>query len=271
MGVMAVKGEHKDVIGDDTRVGGRRDGSITDTVKNANARGRVEQKDKPAATPLSARRVVADTNLAAEAPSKITAAVEASKDAFEHMLQVISETTTARQGLMSDVFIGEKEYRGPVTNEALAAFVGAVKEITGDKGISVEAARRAGLLAAAATAWEDALGSQLDTAHVRELLGGVSKQRISELLQQHRLIGIQASNARWQFPAFQFAEGRLPAAKLAEAFWQLSTRAVDPWSAASWCVSPNSQLDGRTPAEVAATDAELVATVGELDADRLSR
>lgn len=160
---------------------------------------------------------------------------------------------------------------GAVTDEALAAFIGAVNEVAGDKGISVEAARRAGLVAAAATAWEDALGPQLETAHVREMLGGVSKQRINELLRQHRLIGLQASNARWQFPAFQFTGGRLPAPKLAEAFWQLSTRAVDPWSAASWCVSPNSQLDGRTPVEVVATDAELVATVGERDADRLSR
>lgn len=97
-------------------------------MKNANARGRVEPKDKPVAAALTARRVACEANVAAGAPSEVTAAVEASKDAFEHMLQVISETTAARQGLMSDVFIGEKEYRGPVTHEALAAFVGAVKE-----------------------------------------------------------------------------------------------------------------------------------------------
>lgn len=244
MRVMTVKEDGKDTAGASTgAVPSRRD----DSMKDTDARGRVET------------------------PPEVAAAVEASKDAFEHMLEVVTEATTVRQGVTSDMDIRARQHRGPVTHEALAAFVGAVEEIAGEKGISVEAARRGGLLAAATTAWEDALGPQLDTTHVRELLGGVSKQRINELLQQHRLIGMKASNARWQFPAFQFADGRLPVAKLAEAFWQLSTRAVDPWSAASWCVSPNPQLDGRTPAEVATTDAELVAAVGERDADRLSR
>lgn len=247
---MTVKGSSKRVIGDDTpTVRARRHGA---------AKGRVKEDGK----------VLPD-----RVPPEVAAAMEATEEAVDHMMKVAAETanSTVREHPMSAIIIGESKDSGAVTHEALAAFIAAVEEVAGGKGISVEAARRAGLVAAAATAWEDALGPQLDTAHVREMLGGVSKQRINELLRQHRLIGLQASNARWKFPAFQFTDGRLPTAKLAEAFWQLSTRAVDPWSAASWCVSPNSQLDGRTPVDVAATDAELVATVGERDADRLSR
>lgn len=268
---MSVKGTGKDVIGDDTpAVRGRHARSAMDPVKDSNTRGGVARKDKPVVSAVTARRVARDATVIDKAPPEVTAAVKASenaKNAIDHMIKVVTETG-------SQIVTGEAKipsHSGPVTDEALAAFVGAVKEVAGDKVITVAAARRAGLVAAAASAWEDALGPQLDTAHVRELLGGVSKQRINELLRRHRLIGVQTSNARWQFPAFQFVDGRLPAPKLAEVFWQLSTRAIDPWSAASWCVSPNSALDGRTPAEVAASDAELVATVGERDADRLSR
>lgn len=211
------------------------------------------------------RRALAD-----DVPAEMAAAVEASEDAkkaIDHMLKVV--TATGDRTAIAEAKVSRSNES--VTDEALAAFVDAVEEVAGGRAITVAAARRAGLIAAAASAWEDALGPQLDTAHVRELLGGVSKQRINELLRQRRLIGMQTSNARWQFPAFQFGDGRLPVPKLAEAFWQLSTRAIDPWSAAAWCVSPNSALDGRTPTVVAATDADLVAAVGERDADRLSR
>lgn len=276
---MAVKGEGHEVIKKNSELAD--DAIVKDPpVRSAAKADRTEhrsrtRRERPVAIDGTDRRGPAEEetgSIEAATPSGIVEAVAATKIAVDHMVKVLAENPVpeSRPDLTSDVFVGEAKYTGPVTNEALEAFLGAVHEVIGDKEISVAAARRAGLVAAAATAWEDALGPQFDSAHVRELLS-VSKQRVGELLRQHRLIGLQNSNGRWQFPAFQFSDGRPPAPKLAEAFWQLSTRAIDPWSAASWCVSPNSQLDGRTPADVATSDADLVAAIGERDADRLSR
>jgi len=78
-----------------------------------------------------------------------------------------------------------------LSEEAVIAFVQTVGEILGaDRSLSVEAARRGGLLAAASQAWENELGPLLGTAEVRELLG-VSRQRVDELLRSKRLIALR--------------------------------------------------------------------------------
>lgn len=160
-----------------------------------------------------------------------------------------------------------------VSVEALEAFADAVAGVLAQGGgvLTVESARRAGLLAVAATAWESALGALFDTTNVRDLLGGISRQRVDELLKEHRLIAMKTNAGRWAFPSFQFRDGQAPPASLATAFWQLSDTALDPWSAASWCVSANSHLDGRSPAAAAAENPEQVAVAGARDAERLGR
>jgi len=87
-----------------------------------------------------------------------------------------------------------------LSEEAVIAFVQTVGEILGaDRSLSVEAARRGGLLAAASQAWENELGPLLGTAEVRELLG-VSRQRVDELLRSKRLIApATASTRRFSF------------------------------------------------------------------------
>lgn len=160
-----------------------------------------------------------------------------------------------------------------ISDEALAAFAETVSGVLADSGenLSVQAARRAGLLAVASTAWTNALGPLFDSGQVREILGSVSRQRVDELLRERRLIAMKTQANRWVFPAFQFHDGHQPPAALASAFWQLAETAMDPWSAAAWCVSPSSHLDGHTPAQVAGEQPDLVARAGARDADRLSR
>jgi hypothetical protein len=132
--------------------------------------------------------------------------------------------------------------------------------------------RRAGLLAAAGHAWENELGPLLTSAQVRELLGDVSRQRVDELLRARRLIGLRDSAGRRRFPSFQFHAGR-PLEPLVGAYWTVADGALDDWTAASWCVSPDEALDGRTPAQWAleGRDPARLARIARQDAARLAR
>ncbi len=160
-----------------------------------------------------------------------------------------------------------------LSEEAVIAFVQTVGELLGaDRSLSVDAARRGGLLAAASQAWENELGPLLSTAAVRELLG-VSRQRVDELLRSKRLIALSDSAGHRQYPAFQFHDGR-PLGSLVAAFWTVADTAISPWTAASWCVAPDDDaLDGLSPvawARGGRDDADL-ARVARQDAARLDQ
>jgi hypothetical protein len=170
------------------------------------------------------------------------------------------------------ITVRELAERFHVSEDAVVAFVQTAGELLGDRPLSVEAARRAGMLAAAAQAWENELGPLLSSGQVRELLGDVSRQRVDELLRSRRLIGLRDSAGRRQFPTFQFHDGR-PLESLVAAYWNVADGAASDWTAASWCVSPDDTLDGRSPAQWARQrrDADTLARVARQDAARLSR
>jgi len=85
-------------------------------------------------------------------------------------------------GEQPGVTVAELASEFHLSEDAVVAFVQTVGELLGeDRSLSVEAARRGGLLAAASQAWEHELGPLLGTAQVRELLG-VSRQRVDESL-----------------------------------------------------------------------------------------
>jgi hypothetical protein len=159
-----------------------------------------------------------------------------------------------------------------VDEAALTAFVETVGEVLGDRPLTVETARRAALLAAAGQAWENELGPLLTSAQVRGLLGGVSRQRVDELLRGQRLIGLRDGSGRRRFPSFQFRDGR-PLEPLVDAYWTLAAAAIDDWTAASWCVSPDEALAGCAPAQWAleGRDPERLARIASQDAARLAQ
>ncbi len=159
-----------------------------------------------------------------------------------------------------------------MSEEALLAFVRTAGELLGERPLSVDAATRAGILAAAAQAWENELGPLLSSAQVRALLGDVSRQRVDELLRAHRLVGLRDSAGRRRFPTFQFRDGR-PLEPLVAAFWAVAGGAASDWTAASWCVSVDAALEGRSPAQWArdGQDADRLARVAQQDAARLAR
>jgi hypothetical protein len=111
----------------------------------------------------------------------------------------------------------------------------------------------------------------LSGAQVRELLGGVSRQRVDELLRSRRLIGLREGSGRRRYPVFQFEETR-PLEPLVAAFWILAGGAVSEWTAASWCVRADPALDGQSPLEWARAgrDAERLLEIARQDAARLS-
>jgi hypothetical protein len=112
----------------------------------------------------------------------------------------------------------------------------------------------------------------LSSSQVGELLGGVSRQRVDELLRSRRLIGLRDSGGRRRFPAFQFVDGQ-PLQPLISAFWTVADAAVSDWTAASWCVAPDDALEGLTPVEWARSheDGERLQRIAHQDAARLGQ
>lgn len=162
--------------------------------------------------------------------------LERTKDSVLEMVREKTGTTVAE--------LAEQFH---LTEDAILAFVQTVGELLGaDRSLSVEAARRGGLLAAASQAWENELGPLLATSEVRELLG-VSRQRVDELLRSKRLIALSDSAGHRRYPAFQFHDGR-PLQPLVVAFWTVADASIDPWTAAAWCIAPDDgALQGLSP------------------------
>jgi hypothetical protein len=192
-------------------------------------------------------------------------------DVLEALERAESALREARSELEHSDVLAVAERFG-VSQEALMAFAETIREVLGDRALSVETARRAALLEAAGQAWEHELGPLLDSAQVRALLGDVSRQRVDELLRARRLIGPRDSGGRRRFPSFQFRDGR-PLEPLVDAYWTVAGGALDEWTAASWCVSPDEALDGRAPAQWAlgGGDPGRLARVARQDAARLAR
>ncbi len=171
------------------------------------------------------------------------------------------------------ITVAELASRFHLSEDALVAFAQTAGELLGqDRSLSVEAARRGALLAAAGQAWEGELGPLLSTTDVRELLG-VSRQRVDELLRSKRLIALLDSAAHRRYPAFQFQDGQ-PLQPLAAAFWTVADAAISPWSAASWCTAPDDEaLEGLSPVAWAheGRNAAHLARVAGQDAARMAQ
>ena len=151
------------------------------------------------------------------------------------------------------------------------AFVEALGEVLGERPLSVQAARRAALAAAAATVWEDVVGPLLSGQQVRELMGGVSRQRLEQLAGSGRLIVLEERSGQRRYPAWQFGEDGRPLAALVAAHQRLVTDGeMSPWSAASWCVHEHDQLGGLSPLDWARAgrDPDYLALVAGRDAAR---
>jgi hypothetical protein len=108
--------------------------------------------------------------------------------------------------------------------------------------------RRAALLAASDVVWHKHLGPMYSSKQVRDVMGRGTRQSVSELAKRRRLLALPEADGRLAFPAFQFGRTgrRLPAL---ERILELFDGAVEtPYTVASWFVTPESRLEGKTPA-----------------------
>jgi len=195
--------------------------------------------------------------------------LRAATDHLEAAQALVNEIT---DGDPASLTIHELTDRFGVSEEVVVVLLETLGEMVGERGITVKDARRAAMLAAAGPAWENELGPSLSSAQVRELLGDVSRQRVDELLREHRLIGLRDSSGRRRFPVFQFQDDGRPMEALVSAYWTLADAAISDWTAAAWCVATDEALDGRSPLAWAREhrDPERLARVAAQDAARLA-
>lgn len=132
--------------------------------------------------------------------------------------------------------------------EAAQAIMDELASIMPSGEIDAETARRAARAAAAEVAWKAHLGGELWTsAGVAEHLD-VSRQRVSERVRKGTLIALRAEDGRLSYPAWQFrgVDGTI-LDPLVKAHAIVAETGSD-WSAASWCLADNPELEGVSPA-----------------------
>jgi hypothetical protein len=201
----------------------------------------------------------------------LASAQSALRQASDDLQRIERGTDLAEEA--SDLTVADLAAEFHVPEEAVLEFVRTLgRLIDGESAVTVEAARRAAVLTAAASAWERELGPLLSTPDTRLLLG-VSRQRVDELLRSRRLISLPDSAGHRRYPAFQFHDGR-PLQALIAAYWTLADASISPWSAAAWCVAPDlDALRGLSPLDWALQEREsdTLARVARQDAARLDR
>lgn len=190
----------------------------------------------------------------------------------EHKLEQV-HASLAESGPANDALtVRGLAERNNVSEEAVRAFAETAGELLGGETLTVADARRGAMLVAAGAAWERELGPLLSSGQVRELLGGVSRQRVDELRRSKRLIGLRERSGRRRYPLFQFDNGRV-LQPLVRAFWIVAEGAASDWTAASWCVHRERGLDDLSPAQWARAgrDAERLARIARQDRARLAQ
>jgi hypothetical protein len=116
-------------------------------------------------------------------------------------------------------------------------------------GDAQELGRRGALLAVSDVIWRRQLGPLLDSRQVRELLGGVTRQAVSDLAKRGRWLALPDSRGRLRFPAFQFTQTGRPLSQLSDILQIFAPAEVSPYTVASWFMTPQSLLDDTTPAQ----------------------
>jgi len=152
-------------------------------------------------------------------------------------------------------------------------FAGEVQGLLGTELPDPETVRRAARLAVAEHAWQQRLGTLLETKDVVELLR-ISRQRVSALASKQRLVVLSGAG-RLLFPAVQFAgttaEQRSALAKAHNVL--VTVGGIDPWSAASWLITNHPELDEHDPISWLRSggNAPQLLTVAHRDAARAAR
>jgi hypothetical protein len=167
-------------------------------------------------------------------------------------------------------------------NNALATAATAFEQALYDLGFSgdeaelgdaAELGRRGALLAVSEVVWRRRLGPLLDSRQVRELLGGMTRQAVSDLAKRGRLLALPDERECLRFPAFQFGRVGRPLLGVAEIRRIFAPAEISPYTVASWFVTPQPLLDDTPPAQWLADgrDPTLAIEAARRTAARLAR
>lgn len=111
--------------------------------------------------------------------------------------------------------------------------------------------RRAALAVAAETVWEDTLGPLLTSAEARLLLGGISREALSKKVKVGTVLRLKDERGLIRYPAWQFdpvAQAAHPAVRKLISMYRKA--GIGDWMVASFCVTPQPELDDQKPAEI---------------------
>ncbi|MGH9119175.1 MAG: hypothetical protein ACRD0A_15230 [Acidimicrobiales bacterium] len=140
----------------------------------------------------------------------------------------------------------------------------------GEAGDPVVAGRRAAATALAGALWSERLGPVHDTAGAAAILGGITKQAVSERARRHRLLALRTGSGRLVYPAFQF-NGNDVLPGVVDVLAVARPDPVTAWTVASWLTTPDPVLGGRTPvAALRDGDADAVLVAARDMADGLA-
>ena len=238
-------------------------GSAAPSGRKVSAAGRSTQK-------VSGARLVQPGSAPADpnATSRPTEAVEELVDGVATKLHELERDLDELRARLAE---------RPVATDAFGVvaeiFADELRSLLGDAPPDSATVRRAARLAIAERAWQQGLGELWETKDVIAVLG-VSKQRVSTLAKEHRLIAL-THDGRRRFPAWQFAgtdgEDRF---RLAEAHRALVEDGhINPWSAASWFLTNHPELDDSDPVEWLRSggDPDRLLAAAERDAARAAQ
>jgi hypothetical protein len=108
--------------------------------------------------------------------------------------------------------------------------------------------RRAALLAASNLLWARQLGAAYGTRNVRALLKS-SKRTVNDRVRRGTPLALRDEAGERVYPAFQFGPDGQPVPGIADVISALGDVVETPHTIAAWLVSPEAELDGRTPIE----------------------
>lgn len=111
--------------------------------------------------------------------------------------------------------------------------------------------RRAALAVAAESVWEDTLGPLLTSAEARALLGGISREALSKKVKVGTVLRLKDDRGLTRYPAWQFDPVAQTAFSTIETLISIYRKAgVGDRMVASFCATPQPELDDRQPAEL---------------------
>jgi hypothetical protein len=99
------------------------------------------------------------------------------------------------------------------------------------------------------SAWDDTLGPFYGSAKVATMLGGISRQALSERRGRKSLLALKTADGAWIYPTFQFDRNNRVFPGLPALLKVLESSGVDDWTAAGWVVSPLESLGGLSAVE----------------------